>query len=1615
MGRPILSFSEGERIEALWNEGKDFRFRGYFSGRIEKVGRRTSRRGRSEVTRSFSVRFDDGSFENFVSEANIRAAKPRDGAYLARLSRKTTTAVPSVLSPQQSSRKKKKRTGFTLSLELHFGESGVLQGFGHRRNGRDEVLTDGSWKRADADVEDCRAPAVLLAFRWQDMLLKGRIDGFGCAKGSWIKNSSSIATAATRKESATSPRRSGTALQNKSGIWSLRPAFELPDATSKASDWVGYVFVERNEGSLPDEEFVVTDVTADGAVRYVAVVPKYGAEVNHFECAPAELRQCLRTSLRFVRKPNEKEMRDATELAKAKWGDAVRGKNERTAADFYAAPETNAEKTASSSLPSAKKHMRGGASREKKSAATTKKPSRCQEHRRQQDSGRSVDVFSTEMNDVKRFVDRDGTSISFIVRRDISTGEPKALEEWCDGSLEIANVERVDILHGEESIFDGQETIPLKSDDFAPIVGWLLDFASKVPSCAIHVYEPKRAASSSTTTTRDILDVKACGSDVDLFNIVSTKRKKRRSCRLDPPSSADVATEIATAEATKKKRKTTSNDERRMESPTGFSPPASTTSRNRISFVDADGTKIDFVIRDDTNALEEWCDGTLEMPSVTRLDLRADNRTIFDGSEHIPLRSKADYESVARWLRCSTAGSVCTIVDSASPPSTLRPSSPAVKGDTRKLSSPGDLSRVDLANIVDTKTRRKHDANSSSPSPQQPGICRRRADSDRPKRRGHPSPKLSATTLAAIASPATTVPLSAIAGETSSDFCSPSSPLLSFARRSQHERVTKKRKRVAVCEFAPPPVLSALATVAAASVADHRRQGRGDDCSTATTERLDDAEATATVEYPCTFVDADGTRISFKVVVVASFDTDATKIVKRTLQEWCDERLEIDEVKRIDIMETSKSIFDGVETIPLREKDYARVVAWFMDAAPHISTDIVFAETDAATTHSSQQFLASGIRKTSAVTSSQVNLANVVGNRTRRRGRAEQRNASSSPPTASDEVAKKNERSAETRRPSRILAKCDPSSSSAAITTTSPTASQCSFVDDDGSSISFIARKNGGVEERCDGEVVIPSIRRIVVRNDRLELFDGSETIPFRERKEFFRVVAWLQLNVPSTTSRLCFEDEDKVQGDNEKETKQIRCVAESSSDDIPDVSTKKTTAASPARTLARRCSLSSVRSPNSETKRRRRLLLGFSFLVTGFSSSTNPTDTRIVGRIKSLGGRVLQSCHEAVALVENGGLSGRRESEDGAFYSSPSASRLARIVTVAIPSAHRTAKYLFAVANVHSGGAPVHPEWILSHRAWRDLATSDDPDGNDDTVVRESERFARVLHSASPYRLPRGFCTAHRIFHFGDADARWQNAAEEKADDIKAPLKDMVICLRAPNKRVYDEYAALLRIAGARKVVVGGYDDCDCTVVVSLKASSSLEESDDCGGKKERTKTSRRRKAKNVVVAFDWVVQSLIRRERQAFSQFGLGHFFANRQTRVVRRIENRFPCAPGEFVEIRGDTTSAASLGRVVALVGEKGSSEASHVRVEEMVVDRDGGVRPRESQESKSGTGKKVSSFQRSSSSASSRTKKAHCVTRCYGAGNITRRVVVLTPRHRNRHRDLAALSDIYFLRE
>jgi len=416
-----------------------------------------------------------------------------------------------------------------------------------------------------------------------------------------------------------------TSASSRSGTWHMSPSTELPDVyASESREWIGFVFVERNEGNIPDEEFVVTDILGlgstrstddDAIVRYVAAVPKRagsGVEVkNHFECTAVVLRHSLRSSkLQFTRRAREAELKKARDLATSVSWDSDRKLLSRNVI---------------------------GSEASSASAVT------------------SVKAAVPDVRDSCAFVDKDGSRIQFCVNAKSST-----LEEWCDGELVASDLKVVDILEGSDTIYDGQEMIPLASDDFVRVVAWLLEARKRVRSCRLEVYEVDRVQEhasfgegrTSDATRKSVLKKNVGGiplklDGVDLNNIVTSKRKAKRRRRMgeDSPKRAKLT-------STKKQQRKKSVEDTKAKVQAGAvasGEPSSVEPTDSCEFVDKEGSRVRFCVNAKRRTLEEWCDGELVASDVAVLSVYRDTDTIFDGEETIPLESN-DFVRVIAWL-----------------------------------------------------------------------------------------------------------------------------------------------------------------------------------------------------------------------------------------------------------------------------------------------------------------------------------------------------------------------------------------------------------------------------------------------------------------------------------------------------------------------------------------------------------------------------------------------------------------------------------------------------------------------------------------------------------------------------------------------------------------------------------------------------------------------------------------------------------------------------------------------------------------------------------------------------------------------------------------------------
>jgi len=216
------------------------------------------------------------------------------------------------------------------------------------------------------------------------------------------------------------------------------------------------------------------------------------------------------------------------------------------------------------------------------------------------------------------------------------------------------------------------------------------------------------------------------------------------------------------------------------------------------------------------------------------------------------------------------------------------------------------------------------------------------------------------------------------------------------------------------------------------------------------------------------------------------------------------------------------------------------------------------------------------------------------------------------------------------------------------------------------------------LEETCDGSVEITDVESISVRRASLSIFDGHEVIPMRSAAAFENASSWFRHVAARVRTRIEFVENGE--DDNEENSP------------------------------PRECSLASIRSPLKRRAGRRHPLTGTHFLVAGFTSASHPTLDDVRRQVQNLGGTLHASCSEVYEAIESEKIN------------------IHDVYTITMPNVHRTVKYLFAVANFNSGGAPVHPAWLESVIPVKTASNEGD-----------EERRKCMYKSMSPFHLPCG------------------------------------------------------------------------------------------------------------------------------------------------------------------------------------------------------------------------------------------------------------------------------------
>ena len=235
-------------------------------------------------------------------------------------------------------------------------------------------------------------------------------------------------------------------------------------------------------------------------------------------------------------------------------------------------------------------------------------------------------------------------------------------------------------------------------------------------------------------------------------------------------------------------------------------------------------------------------------------------------------------------------------------------------------------------------------------------------------------------------------------------------------------------------------------------------------------------------------------------------------------------------------------------------------------------------------------------------------------------------------------------------------------------------------------------------------------------------------------------------------------------------------------------------------------------------------------------------------------------------------------------------------IFTVARGSSYRTTKYLFAISNLESGGAPIHSDWL-------------------DTLsdLKNNPTRTHILKSMKPFRLPRGFCVQTKLFDF----------TNEKINTQKTrPFEGLTLRVDAPTVTVFQEVSIVLRLAGANKVVSATSSEPNSRHVNIVLRPHRIHKSITRG----------------VIVSYDWVVACLLKWKKVSYRDFVLGSLNSNKRIPLISfHLCDRFPCSNGEYLEMSG-SDNKIMIGKVLELLHEDENGDrrtcsrtdiATHVR--------------------------------------------------------------------------------------
>eukprot|EP00939_MAST-03C_sp_MAST-3C-sp1_P003682 g3682.t1 len=320
----------------------------------------------------------------------------------------------------------------------------------------------------------------------------------------------------------------------------------------------------------------------------------------------------------------------------------------------------------------------------------------------------------------------------------------------------------------------------------------------------------------------------------------------------------------------------------------------------------------------------------------------------------------------------------------------------------------------------------------------------------------------------------------------------------------------------------------------------------------------------------CKFTDADGSKIVF-----------VANKASRTLTEYCDNEITMEHVASLRADESTNTLFDEEEEIPLQSKDVARVFAWLRDISSTVRTSIRFVgskrtqnvKPSTSPRHDTIPPKIDSDNVLCAFVDMEGTSVELVANMST--GVLEERcdgevavshiaalrvdestkvlfDGEEDIPLQSKDVArvfawlreiapavKTSIEFVESKPADTVVEPEDSTSSSKTIS--------CKFVDTEGTSVELVANMSTGVlEERCDGEVAVAHVAALRVDESTKVLFDGEEDIPL-QFKDVARVFAWLREIAPAVKTSIEFvgskpADTVVVPEDSPSSSKTISC-----------------------------------------------------------------------------------------------------------------------------------------------------------------------------------------------------------------------------------------------------------------------------------------------------------------------------------------------------------------------------------------------------------------------------------------------------------------------------------------